>query len=53
MVRNILKDGTIIKDMKGHVVKKNDVPVIYEMLGRREHGNLRGHQKSKRAIDKD
>lgn len=47
MVKNILKDGTVVKDLKGHVVKQKDVPIIYEYLGRRKNGNLRGYQKSK------
>lgn len=36
MIKNILKNGKVIKDLKGHVVKKTDVPKAYGIL-RRKH----------------
>lgn len=32
MVRHILKDGTVLKDITGYVVKKKDVPNVYAVI---------------------
>lgn len=32
MVVNILKDGTVKKDMTGHIVKMSDCPELYEVI---------------------
>lgn len=32
MVRHILKDGTVLDDITGHVVKMEDARVVYELL---------------------
>ena len=32
MVKHILKDGTVLDDITGHVVKKEDVPMAYELM---------------------
>lgn len=32
MVKNILKDGTVLADMTGHVVKKENVPMVYQII---------------------
>lgn len=32
MVKNVLKDGTVVTDLTGHVVKKEDVPVVYAIF---------------------
>lgn len=32
MVKNVLKDGTVIKDLKGHVVTKEDCPGVYAIF---------------------
>ena len=32
MVKHILKDGTVLKDITGHVVKKEDVPLAYALI---------------------
>ena len=32
MVRNVLKDGTVLDDITGHVVKRKDAPEVYEMM---------------------
>ena len=52
MVKNILKDGTVIKDMTGHVVLRSDAPVVYSLIDRmnkerRQNGNIRTNQESK------
>lgn len=32
MVRHVLSDGTVLEDLKGHVVKKEDVPEAYQLM---------------------
>ena len=32
MVKNILKDGTVLADMTGHVVKKEEAPMVYQII---------------------
>lgn len=32
MVRHHLKDGRILTDITGHVVKKEDVPAVYSLI---------------------
>ena len=34
MIKHILNDGTVMKDIKGHVVKMDDAKVVYSILGR-------------------
>lgn len=34
MVIHIMKDGTVLKDITGHVVKKEDAPMIYNIVDR-------------------
>ena len=39
MIVHILKDGKQIKDIKGHKVKKKDVPQFYELVNRVKRSN--------------
>lgn len=32
MVKHVLKDGTVLEDITGHVVKKEDVKGIYAII---------------------
>lgn len=32
MIRHHLKDGRILTDITGHVVKKEDVPLVYSLI---------------------
>lgn len=32
MVIHILKDGTVLEDITGHVVKKEDAPMAYALI---------------------
>ena len=32
MIRHILKDGTVLTDITGHVVKVEDVPMAYQIM---------------------
>ena len=45
MVKHILRDGTVLQDITGHVVKRKDAPEIYalmEQIKRKEKKD--GHQ---------
>lgn len=48
MVIHVLKDGTVLDDITGHVVKMEDAKVVYEILDKinRERG-----EKHDRRID--
>ena len=32
MVKHILKNGEEVKDISGHVIKKDDAPCLYELI---------------------
>jgi hypothetical protein len=46
MITHILKDGTVLKDITGHVVKKEDVPMAYELID--QMNEKRSKQKRKK-----
>lgn len=33
-IHHILKDGTEVKDIKGHLIKAEEFPVLYEVINR-------------------
>lgn len=46
MVTHILKDGTVLEDITGHVIKQDDAPMVYqiiEQMEREEKENERNH----------
>ena len=56
MIIHILKNGTVLDDITGHVVKIEDAPTAYALLNerRQENGNnLRGHQKGEQRVYAD
>ena len=34
MIRHVMKDGTILKDVSGMIVKRNEAPALYAVLDR-------------------
>ena len=32
MIRHHLKDGTVLEDITGHIVRKEDVPIAYSLI---------------------
>ena len=34
MIKHVLKDGTEVNDIKGHVIKASDYPLLYEVINR-------------------
>ena len=36
-IRHILKDGTEVKDVTGHVIKAKDHELLYEVINRIQH----------------
>jgi hypothetical protein len=48
MVKHVLKNGQVVQDITGHVIKRKDFPSVYELMERKEKrdGNIRTNQKS-------
>lgn len=50
MVIHILKDGTVLRDIQGHVVTREQAPTVYKVLenikneGRKAHGQSRKNE---------
>lgn len=42
MLKNVLKDGKTVKDMKGHLVTRESNPRIYEFLEKSRGENYGG-----------
>ena len=36
MITHVLKDGTVLKDISGHMVTRKDAPRVYELLERKK-----------------
>lgn len=34
MIRHVLRDGTVTKDITGHVVRYTDAEEVYDLMGR-------------------
>ena len=52
MVKNISKDGKVIKDLRGYKVKREQFPQIYALIDqmsneRRNNGHIRTNQTGK------
>lgn len=46
MITHVLKDGTVLEDITGHVIKQDDAPMVYqiiEQMEREEKENERNH----------
>lgn len=43
MVRHILKDGTVLDDITGHVVKMEDAKVVYQIMDKLNEERGRKH----------
>lgn len=46
MIAHVLKDGTVLEDITGHVIKQDDAPMVYqiiEQMEREEKENERNH----------
>ncbi len=50
MIRHHLKDGKVLADITGHVVKKEDVPMAYALLDRMNQE--RGKNKKDEGVKK-
>ena len=50
MVTHVLKDGTVLRDIQGHVVTREQAPTVYKVLenikneGRKAHGQSRKNE---------
>lgn len=45
MVIHIMKDGKVLKDITGHVVKREDAPMIYNIVDRMNSERKREEKK--------
>lgn len=36
MIRHILKDGTILQDITGHIIKQESAPLVYQIIEQME-----------------
>lgn len=36
MITHILKDGTVLEDITGHVIKQDDAPMVYQIIEQME-----------------
>lgn len=45
MIRHHLKDGKVLTDITGHVVKKEDVPMAYALIDCMNQERERGNKK--------
>lgn len=46
MITHVLKDGTVLEDITGHVIKQDDASMVYqiiEQIEREEKENERSH----------
>ena len=43
-ITHILKDGTVLEDIKGHLVKREDAPRAYQLIDRM-NDERRKHEK--------
>lgn len=42
-VKHVLKNGTVLDDIAGHVVKKSDCPAVYAIAERKRNEKSRNH----------
>lgn len=49
MITHILKDGTVLKDITGHLVTRKDAPTVYTLLERKGGKNGRDCISEKRS----
>ena len=42
MVKHILKDGTVLDDITGHVVKMEDAKVVYQIMDKMNQERQKG-----------
>lgn len=50
MIRHHLKDGTVLTDITGHVVKKEDAPIAYAIIDKMNIERERKNQKIYKSI---
>lgn len=48
MIIHIMKDGTIKKDITGHVVKMEDAPGVYQLFDAINSGKIKKHSEVKK-----
>lgn len=36
MIKHILKDGTVLQDITGHIIKQESAPMVYQIIEQME-----------------
>lgn len=49
MIKNILRNGTVLQDITGHVVKQKDAPLVYQIM---ERMNRKGGRKNEESHER-
>lgn len=52
MIRHHLRDGTVLTDITGHVVRKEDVPTAYALIDRMNNERERKKGKNYEGVHK-
>lgn len=53
MIKHILKDGTVLQDITGHIIKQESAQVVYQIIeqmereGKNERNHIRTNQGGK------
>lgn len=45
MIRHILKDGTVLNDISGHIVKVEDAEVAYQIMDKLNEERMEEHDR--------
>lgn len=45
MIRHILKDGTVLTDISGHIVKMEDAEIAYQIMDELNEERMRKHDR--------
>ena len=50
MIKHHLRDGTVLDDITGHVVKKEDVPIAYAIMDQMNNQKQKRKQRGEKSL---
>lgn len=50
MIKHHLKDGSVLNDITGHVVKKEDAPIAYAIMEQMNHERQKRKQRGEKSL---
>lgn len=50
MVKHVLKDGTTVNDITGHIVKMKDAKAVYNLIESINQSKMRKAQRNEKSI---